>query len=238
LLASRCKFNDDTRGGFIESADSHISNNAIRFIWFAAEEFGLLGAHYYVSQLTPEENLKIRSMTNVDMIGSPNYVLGVYDGDGDAFGLSGPPGSAELEYTFEDYFKSVGRPSVPTAFTGRSDYGPFLEANIPAGGLFTGAEGIKTAEEAALFGGQVGMPYDKNYHQPGDTTKNLHLHALIDNTKAVADLVAKYGRSVEGFPARTLPAASAQKQAAWSHGTHGKNHDHSAGAGGCGDGLY
>lgn len=179
-------------------------------------------------------------MTNVDMIGSPNYVLGVYDGDGSAFGLTGPPGSSELEHTLEDYFKSVGLPSVPTAFTGRSDYGPFLDANIPAGGLFTGAEGIMTEEEAALFRGKAGEPYDANYHQPGDTTKNLHLGALIDNTKAVADLVAKYARSLKGFPERTLPAANVQKQTAWSHGSHGKNHDHSAaaGAGGCGDGLF
>lgn len=42
---------------------------------------------------------------------------------------------------------------------GRSDYGPFLEVNIPAGGLFTGAEVVKTAQEAVLFGGQAGMPY-------------------------------------------------------------------------------
>lgn len=42
---------------------------------------------------------------------------------------------------------------------GRSDYGPFLQVNIPAGGLFTGAEVVKTAQEAVLFGGQAGMPY-------------------------------------------------------------------------------
>lgn len=176
-------------------------------------------------------------MTNVDMIGSPNYILGVYDGDGSAFNLTGPPGSDQIEHTLEAYFKSVGKESVPTAFTGRSDYGPFLDANIPAGGLFTGAEGIKTEAEAALFGGEVGEPYDANYHQPGDTTKNLDLGALIENTKAIADLVAKYGRSLDGFPERTLPEEGLKKQVAWSEGTHGKNHDHSA-AGGCGDGLY
>jgi Zn-dependent M28 family amino/carboxypeptidase len=45
---------------------------------------------------------------------------------------------------------------VDTVFSGRSDYGPFIALNVPAGGLFTGAEGVKTAEEAALFGGTVG----------------------------------------------------------------------------------
>lgn len=134
----------------------------------------------------------------------------------------------------------MGRPSVPTAFTGRSDYGPFLTANIPSGGLFTGAEGIKTREEAALFGGKAGEPYDANYHQPGDTVRNLDLGALVENTKAIAWLVAKYGRSLEGFPRRTLPRERDRWAAAeWTEGTHGKfaSHDHAA-EGGCGDGLY
>jgi hypothetical protein len=31
------------------------------------------------------------------MIGSPNYVRFIYDGDGSAFGLAGPEGSAAIE---------------------------------------------------------------------------------------------------------------------------------------------
>lgn len=42
-------------------------------------------------------------------------------------------------------------------FNGRSDYGPFIENGIPAGGLETGAEVIKTAEERTMFGGLAGM---------------------------------------------------------------------------------
>ncbi|KAL0638251.1 hypothetical protein Q9L58_002708 [Maublancomyces gigas] len=209
-------------------------NNAIRFGWWSAEEFGLLGATHYVSQLTDEENLKIAMYLNFDMIASPNYIYGVYDGDGSAFGLSGPSGSAEIEYMFEDYFTDVGEASVPSAFTGRSDYGPFLEVNIPAGGLFTGAEVVKTAQEAVLFGGQAGMPYDSNYHQPGDFVSNLNVGAFITNTKAIAHAVATYGRSTEGFPKRRLVAGN--RVISWSEGTHGHAHDHSAG--GCGDGLY
>ncbi|MFC5822465.1 hypothetical protein [Nonomuraea insulae] len=51
-----------------------------------------------------------------------------------------------------------------TDFDGRSDYGPFIATGVPSG-LFTGAEGVKTAEEAALFGGTAGQPYDPCYHQ-------------------------------------------------------------------------
>lgn len=43
--------------------------------------------------------------------------------------------------------------------------GPFLDVNIPAGGLFTGAEEIKTEADAARFGGVVGESYDQCYHQ-------------------------------------------------------------------------
>ncbi|KAF8539574.1 hypothetical protein BDD12DRAFT_917355 [Trichophaea hybrida] len=200
------------------------TNNAIRFCWFSAEEFGLLG-----------KNLKIRLMLNFDMIGSPNYILGVYDGDGSAIGLAGPQGSAQIEKKLEEYFQDVGKPSVPTAFTGRSDYGSFLAANIPAGGLFTDAKGIKTTEEQKLFEGVVGVPYDANYHQPGDDIKDLDLGALIVNPKAIANCVAVFGRSLEGFPERTMVKAG-EKVVVWSEGSHGKFASH--GDGGCGDGLY
>ena len=93
------------------------------------------------------------------MIGSPNYVFFIYDGDdSDASGAGpGPAGSAQIEKTFEAFFTSRGLPFKGTDFSGRSDYGPFIAAGIPSGGLFTGAEGIKTAEEAALWGGTAGV---------------------------------------------------------------------------------
>jgi Zn-dependent M28 family amino/carboxypeptidase len=86
------------------------------------------------------------------MLGSPNHVRLVYDGDGSATGTDGPPGSAQIEARFNDYFASQGLATEPTAFDGRSDYGPFIAVGIPAGGLFSGAGGIKTPEEAAVDG--------------------------------------------------------------------------------------
>jgi len=44
------------------------TNNAVRFGWFSAEEFGLLGSRYYIGQLTPEENMKIAMYLNFDMM--------------------------------------------------------------------------------------------------------------------------------------------------------------------------
>lgn len=179
-------------------------NNAIRFVWVTAEEFGLRGSTFYVASLEASELGKIRLNLNFDMIASPNYAYSVYDGDGSAFNVTGPPGSAEIEHVFEDYFKNdIGLPLVPTEFDGRSDYGPFLDAGIATGGLTTGAEEIKTPEEWKLFGGEAGVAHDINYHMAGDNFTNLNFDAFILNAKAIAHTVAVFGRSLEGFPAKT-----------------------------------
>ena len=141
--------------------------NKIRFIWFSAEESGLLGSEAYVAGLPDSERDKIAAMLNFDMIGSTNFVRFVYDGDlSDSEPPEGgaPEGSADIEEMFLDYFEGQGLATEPTAFDGRSDYGPFIAAGIPAGGLFTGAEGIKTATEAAVYGGTAGQQYDSCYH--------------------------------------------------------------------------
>ena len=57
----------------------------MRFLWVGAEEEGLLGSNYYVSQLTDAQKLKIIAMLDFDMVASPNYARQVYDGDGSTF---------------------------------------------------------------------------------------------------------------------------------------------------------
>ena len=79
------------------------------------------------------------------MVGSTNFVRLVYDGDlSDSAPPPGgaPDGSGQIEGVFADYFRSQKLKHDPTAFDGRSDYGPFIANGVPAGGLFTGAEGI------------------------------------------------------------------------------------------------
>ena len=130
--------------------------NRVRFAFWGAEEDGLIGSQYYVDHL-PKRDLKdIALNLNHDMVGSPNFVRFVYDGDGSAFGVDGPSGSGRIESVFVDYFASQGLATEPTEFDGRSDYDAFINAGIPAGGLFTGAEGIKTAAQAAIYGGTGG----------------------------------------------------------------------------------
>jgi Zn-dependent M28 family amino/carboxypeptidase len=176
--------NDNGSGsaGILEIAEQMAgvsSRNRVRFLWFGAEESGLLGSDHYVASLSLAQRDRIKAMLNFDMIASPNFVRFVYDGDNSTGeGAVGPTGSDQIERMFLDYFGSQGLATAPTPFDGRSDYGPFIEHGIPAGGLFSGAEGIKTAQEASVFGGVAGQPYDPCYHQGCDTLLNLSNPAL------------------------------------------------------------
>ncbi|WP_353828455.1 M28 family peptidase [Agromyces sp. SYSU T0242] len=173
--------------------------NAVRFAWWGAEEAGLLGSQHYVDSLTNQQSKKIELYLNFDMVGSPNYANFVYDGDGDAFGIKGPSGSDDIEHLFSDFFESIGVESEPTAFDGRSDYDAFISAGIPAGGLFTGAEGAKTAEQVGMYGGLAefeGEPvsYDPCYHQACDSLDPVGDGADADLYEA---LNAAYGGALE-----------------------------------------
>ena len=160
--------------------------NRVRFAFWGGEEDGLIGSDYYVSQLDARALKQHAVNLNFDMVGSPNFVRFVYDGDGSAFGVTGPNGSARVEQVFLDYFASQGLATEPTEFDGRSDYFAFINNGIPAGGLFTGAEGIKTADEAAIYGGTAGAAYDPCYHAACDDIDNLSNTALDQMSDAIA----------------------------------------------------
>ncbi|WP_240506660.1 M28 family metallopeptidase [Thermoactinospora rubra] len=190
--------------------------NKVRFAFWAAEEIGLLGSGQYVDELTEQQRDRIRLYLNFDMVASPNYAYKLYDGDdSDGVGApAGPAGSAEIEQQLKAFFTGRGLPTVGTDFDGRSDYGPFIAAGIPAGGIFTGAEQPKTAAEAELFGGTAGIPYDPCYHQACDTIANVNLTALDVNSDAIADSVARYAFNLRSIPDQAAGASAATVRAA------------------------
>ncbi len=169
--------------------------NTVRFAWWGGEELGLVGSTAYVADRTEAELDDIALYLNFDMIGSPNFVYFIYDGDdSDGVGAGpGPAGSAEIEEFYEDFYAARGIPSLGTDFSGRSDYGPFIAVGIPAGGLFTGAEGVKTPEQARIWAGTAGEQYDPCYHLACDTFDNVSLEALDVNSDAVAASVLSFG---------------------------------------------
>lgn len=173
--------------------------NKLRFAWWGAEEAGLVGSTAYVDGLSEAQRLAITLYLNFDAVGSPNHVFFIYDGDdSDGVGAgAGPEGSEFIEQTFERFYRERGVPFKGTDFTGGSDYGPFIAVGIPSGGLFTGAEGIKTAEEASLWGGTAGVAYDPCYHLACDTYANNSDRALDVNADAIAYAVLKYAMNTQ-----------------------------------------
>ncbi|WP_443035121.1 M28 family peptidase [Streptomyces sp. BE20] len=181
--------------------------NKVKFAWWSAEEFGLKGSEAYVKSLSEAEKKKIKLYLNFDMIASPNSAQFVYDGDdSDHVGSGpGPAGSAQLERHITDFLDDWDVPHEGTDFTGRSDYGPFIEAGIPAGGTDTGAEVIKTAEQAARYGGTAGVAFDKCYHKACDDLENLDLAAFDVNIAVIANAVGTYAWDLSSLYAPVAP---------------------------------
>lgn len=172
------------------------------------------------SQFTPEQQElvearynelnKVKLYLNFDMIGSPNYIFGVMDGDlsdtkdspdnaytGD---FKPPYGTSHIESKFNDFFNKKKEATVPQALSKRSDYAGFADWGVAFGGLFTGAEKAKSAEEADLFGGDTGVAYDVCYHKACDDLNNISQKALYVNTQSLAYVTTFYAFSQPIFP--------------------------------------
>lgn len=160
--------------------------NRVRFAFWGAEEVDLLGSQHYVDSLSNRETTQTMLNLNLDMVASPNGGRFVHDGDGSSFGNAGPAGSDVIERTFLDYFAQNGLAAEPTEFEdGDSDYDPFMKAGIPTGGLFTGDEDEKTAEQVDAFGGVENDEHDPCYHRACDDISNIDRQLLYDMAGAL-----------------------------------------------------
>ena len=59
--------------------------------------------------------------------------------------------------------------------------------------MFTGAEDLKTAAEAAIFGGEAGAPLDPCYHAACDDIENIDLGVLEEMADAIAHSTLTFG---------------------------------------------
>jgi len=72
-------------------------------------------------------------------------------------------------------------------FLCRSDYGPYLRAGIPAGGVFAGADKVKSEadrlryQQATGFGGITGAALDPCYHQVVSRSYFLYVFVFISD---------------------------------------------------------
>ncbi|RII11970.1 Aminopeptidase S [Streptomyces sp. YIM 130001] len=185
--------------------------NKVRFALWSAEENGLVGSEKYVEKLTDAQRENIALYLNFDMIASPNAAQFVYDGDdSDNEGEGpGPEGSAQLERDITEFLDRRGDPHEGTDFDGRSDYGPFIAAGIPAGGTFTGAEGIKSEDQAARYGGEAGVAYDACYHSACDDLDNIDMVSFGVNIDVIADAVGTYAHDQRSL-SRPVPRTATE----------------------------
>ncbi|MGW3245394.1 M28 family metallopeptidase [Streptomyces sp. NPDC001070] len=150
----------------------------LRFGWWGAEELGMVGSKAYVNGLATTDRAKIDGYLNFDMIGSPNPGYFVYDDN------------AALEKVFKDWFTAKGiATEIETEGDGRSDHAPFKNSGVPVGGLFSGADYIKTSAQARKWGGTAGQAFDRCYHSSCDTASNINDAALDNDSDAIANAI-------------------------------------------------
>jgi Zn-dependent M28 family amino/carboxypeptidase len=162
--------------------------HGLRFAFWGAEELGLVGSTSYVQSVSATRRSGIRGVLNLDMVGSRNFGRLVYSGDGQ------PPGSLRIENAFRAYFAARGLAVEEASLGGSSDHAAFARAGIPVGGLFTGADDLKSAELARRFGGSAGQAFDACYHKACDTVANVDLgvlHQMADAAGVVAVRLAR-----------------------------------------------
>lgn len=198
-------FNDNGTGSaaILEVAEGLAGSrpeNPVRFAWWGAEEFGLLGSTHYVDSLGDDELDRIGWYLNFDMIGSPNFARFTYDGDQSSFAapVAVPEGSAQIEAVFDQYYDLRGLAHEDSPFNGRSDYGPFIAAGIPAGGVFTGAEQAKTPAQVEAYGGVAGLAYDPCYHRACDDGAEPNEVAALEEAYGEDVVVGNVNRVVFG----------------------------------------
>jgi Zn-dependent M28 family amino/carboxypeptidase len=179
-------------------------NNAVRFVFWGADEDGFNGAMDYVFGLDRDRLNDIAMYLDFTVLGSPNAGFFTHDGDqsgppspGIAFG-DVPEGSAGIERTLAGYLYLAGKRPADMPLTTKSDYHPFMIAGVPIGGVTTGVSQIKTGVQARLWGGQAGVAFDPNYQGPRDTVDNINREALAVMSSAVAYAVGSYAESIGG----------------------------------------
>ena len=162
--------------------------HGLRFAFWGAEELGLVGSTSYVESLSSTRRSRIRGVLNLDMVGSRNFGRLVYSGDGQ------PPGSLRIENAFRAYFGARGLAVEEASLGGSSDHAAFARAGIPVGGLFTGADEVKSAELARRFGGSAGQAFDACYHKACDTVANVDLRVLGQMADAAGVVAVRLAR--------------------------------------------
>jgi aminopeptidase S len=118
--------NDNATGiaALLEVAERLRERPGLRLGFWTAEELGLFGSRHYVEDLPRDERRRIRAYVNLDMVGTRDGDVEVYDTDD------------RVERVLRAAVDEDGEENL----SGDSDHAPFERADIPIGGLFTGLD--------------------------------------------------------------------------------------------------
>ncbi|MER7765135.1 M28 family peptidase [Streptomyces sp. NPDC097619] len=155
-------------------------DDRVRFAWWTDEEQGLNGSAFYARTLPAAERTKVKAYYNFDMVASTNAGYFINNLNSAA--------SAPMKA----YWDSLGlAPQENVEGQGRSDDYSFQQIGIPTSGYATGASAVKSASEAAKWGGTAGRAYDPCYHSSCDTTSNINATALNRSADGIAYTIWK-----------------------------------------------
>ncbi|CAF2486915.1 unnamed protein product [Rotaria sp. Silwood2] len=137
----------------------------IRCGWWGAEENSMLGSYHHVNEanITIVEGNRLKDyvlVLNFDMLASFNFYCGTYEPTSlpDKISSKVKNASDRISQLFRHWFDKEGLPwdnSSPIL----SDYVPFLFADVPCGGIFSGAGSIKTLEQRNRYDIMLGHGY-------------------------------------------------------------------------------
>jgi Zn-dependent M28 family amino/carboxypeptidase len=152
----------------------------IRIALWSGEELGLRGSSEWVGSRSSEELGAIVAYLNADMLASPNGIAGVYDESIAA------DGSAAIRDLIAASITRQGGSPEPMDVSGQSDHFPFIQAGVPTGGVFSGADERISVAQASASDARAGQAADPCYHQPCDdgSSVNLTLGRLLAATLA------------------------------------------------------
>jgi len=153
---------------------------SVLFMWFAAEEIGLIGSKYYCDHpVLPIQNMT--SMLNIDMVGRNEESNSERASDNvDSVHLIGSrKGNTQLHQLIQDANRYIGfrfEYDEESIFS-RSDQYNFYAKGVPV---------------AFLFGG-----FHPDYHEPTDTIEKINFQKVVSAARlnyVAAFLVANHGR--------------------------------------------
>lgn len=140
---------------------------SILFLWFSAEEMGLLGSQYWAKMPTIDFS-RIKAMLNMDMLGRTEVnEISVFCGHSIQKGETFHGWHDTDDLGFTDVQHNLQN------FLRRSDQYPFYRKGVPVMFFFEG------------FRGQQGQAMNVDYHRPGDVVEKINFTKLSNSARFI-----------------------------------------------------